>query len=657
LRRSLPGLLLVAACAGAGNADGAHVEAGLVDAPRVDATACEVQASKGGAIRVNQVGYRPTDAKHARLIASAGLAGTTRFTVTDAACKTVFDAAIGDDLGPLNAGYPHVYDLDVTALTTPGAYVVHVVSAAVVASAKLVVGDGASLYRPLLANTLAFYEAQRDGADVDGDVLSRKPSHLADESASIYEIPAYTDDALQGGLKRIGMSTIDVSGGWFDAGDYLKFVETTSYTVAVMLLAVRDHASDLDAGGVADFGAEAKRGLIWLSKMYDDDSRTLYFQVGIGDGTGSGSILGDHDVWRLPEADDAMQVHPGDPAYFVRDRPVFRAGPPGSKISPNLAGRLAADFALGAQVYATTDAAFAATCLASAEHVFALADTSGAPLLTTAPDDYYPEAEWRDDLELGAVELALALEGANVSSAGLPETDSGFYLASAATWAGAYIHGPGAGSDSLNLYDDSALAHDELALALAKPGAPSGLAVTRQDLLDQLAAQLAYGSQFASGPFGGFDPNAGDSTPHALGLALTAEMYQSLSGDAKYEALGTRARDSVLGANAWGTSFIVGAGTVFPHCLQHQVANLVGALDGTRPLLLGATVDGPASPSDLQDLGGAPDGARACPSSSHDPFKPFDTKTVAYVDEVASWPSVEPALDYTALTILLFARQ
>ena len=33
---------------------------------------------------------------------------------------------------------------------------------------------------------------------------------------------------------------------------------------------------------------------------------------------------------------------------------------------------------------------------------------------------------------------------------------------------------------------------------------------------------------------------------------------------------------NILGANAWGTSLIVGDGTTFPHCLHHQVANLVG---------------------------------------------------------------------------------
>jgi hypothetical protein len=34
--------------------------------------------------------------------------------------------------------------------------------------------------------------------------------------------------------------TLDAMGGWWDAGDYLKFVQTHSYLMAEMLVGVRD---------------------------------------------------------------------------------------------------------------------------------------------------------------------------------------------------------------------------------------------------------------------------------------------------------------------------------------------------------------------------------------------------------------------------------
>ena len=40
---------------------------------------------------------------------------------------------------------------------------------------------------------------------------------------------------------------MDVEGGWFDAGDYLKFVETSSYTLLMMELTARDNYASMNA--------------------------------------------------------------------------------------------------------------------------------------------------------------------------------------------------------------------------------------------------------------------------------------------------------------------------------------------------------------------------------------------------------------------------
>ena len=597
-------------------------------------------------VRVNQVGYPSGGTKVAVLMASASEDGTT-FRVVNGAGHTVLSGPVGADRGAWSPSFPHTYRLAFSGVSAAGRYRIRVTGPVAAASPWFRVGSSEALYEPLVANARRFLLAQRDSADVDGSVLDRKPSHLADRQASIYAMPQFHGSTIEGDLHRIG-GPVDVAGGWLDAGDYLKFVETASFTDALMFLAAARHPA------LAGIRAEAVFGLRWLRKAWVASSRTLYFQVGIGEG--NAKIAGDHDLWRLPQADDRLQVQPGDRDYFVKHRPVFRAGPPGSRVSPNLAGRLAAVFALCFRVERTAAPDLAASCLRRAEVAFGLAKTTDVGrLLTTAPHGFYPESEWRDDMELGAVELALALHaGAGHLPAGLPHADPGFYLQRAAHWAEAYMLSPLNGSDSLNLYDVAGLAHPEVAEAMRRipHGAlPIGEADLENDLRDQLdpAAGRADGD-----PFGlGYPLTAGDVVPHALGLALEARGFDRMAGSSRYAGFAAGQLDFALGRNAWGTSFVIGAGSTFPHCPQHQVANLAGSLDGRPPVLLGATVDGPQPSSLFQDLG-VPDGARACPPGGGNALGAFDGQGARYLDDVRSWPSVEPADDYTVLGLLLF---
>jgi endoglucanase len=333
---------------------------------------------------------------------------------------------------------------------------------------------------------------------------------------------------------------------------------------------------------------------------------------------------------------------------------VFRAGPPGSPISPNLAGRLAADFGLCFQLNHTSDRALADRCLLDAEHIFDLADTSPEQLLTAAPYSFYPETEWRDDLELGATELykALALGGL---PAGLPHSNPMYYLRAAASWAHAYITGPADAADTLNLYDVSGIAHYELYNAITQAGNPSGLDVSKAALLADLNKQLERaGAQAASDPFGfGFPWATFDTTTHGAGLAVMASEYDHLTGSSTYAAFGVRQLANILGANAWGVSLIVGDGSTFPDCMQHQVANLVGSLNGSPPVLAGAAVEGPNSVA----AEGVVSGMVSCPPGGGDAYKPFNSETAVFRDNVQSYSTVEPAIDLTASSPLAFAWQ
>jgi len=347
-------------------------------------------AAETGFIRVNQLGYEAGSRSRAYLMAAHPHSGGV-FHVQDSHGANIYTAPVGASLGSWGNFTVYALDFSVNECDT---YSIEVEGPFSGVSPTFKIAHPEDLYARALKNALSFYQNERDGENFIKSPLRTAPAHLNDEHASVYSSPQFDpDDNILGTLVPTGKS-IDASGGWWDAGDYLKFVQTHSYVVALMLIGVRDFPNQMGSGAPAssNFTPEAKFGLRWLQKMWDDDTQTLYYQVGIGtDFLDDPDTLSDHDLWRLPQTDDTAGG--SDPTLrYIRNRPVFLAGRAGSKISPNLAGRLAADFAECFQIFRDSDKNFANQCLLSAEHIFSLADTSPTgDLLTTAPFDFYGE--------------------------------------------------------------------------------------------------------------------------------------------------------------------------------------------------------------------------------------------------------------------------
>jgi endoglucanase len=599
-------------------------------------------------VRVNQLGYETGHSARAYLMTNGSAFGTN-FSVGNEQAVSVSSAPVGPALG--SWGKFTVYVLDFT-VTTPGTYSITVTGTLSAKSPEFRIDSTENLYPVALSNALSFFQNQRDGADFVPSALRTAPAHLNDRSAKVYQTPQFSREGrrINGALVPTG-STIDASGGWWDAGDYLKFVHTTSYVVALMLVGVRDFPNQLGPGSSkSDFSKEAKFGLDWLLRMWDDNSKILYYQVGIG--SWPSGFENDHSVWRLPQDDDTSHVTDSKYSY-IRNRPVFIAATAGSKISPNLAGRLAADFALCFRIYKSSNATFANRCLSVAEHIFDLADTApSGQLLTAAPYDFYGETQWRDDLELAAVELYFATKRGPLPS-DLPHADPNFYLRSAADWAAAYIHTRDKSSGILALGDVSTLAHFDLYRALASAPSTPNLAVSQADLLADLKQTLdAALAQSASDPFGyGVPWGSGDTPTHGASLAVLASAYDYLTRSSTYFPYADKWLGNVLGANPWGLSLIVGDGTAFPHCVHHQVANLVGSDDGHSPILTGAVVEGPIRKAES----GAPHNVVACPRKEEDFYSQFNIREAVYHDNVKFYSTNEPAIDLTAPSFLMFA--
>ncbi|HXP18366.1 MAG TPA: glycoside hydrolase family 9 protein [Streptosporangiaceae bacterium] len=696
----------VQAAWGAGRAARAHAPAG----PRPPLAV----------IRVDQIGYPAGAAKLAEIMTTGSERRGVGWVLVRAgsragSCAVVAHGRATVDLGSWSHRYGHVWAVRFSAVRAPGRYRLVLAGDPAVRSPWFLIGPASRLYARPLANALSFYQNERDGPDFIPSALRTAPGDLNDAHAMTYRTPPVNGNGnFKGSLRRYSTGVaINADGGWFDAGDNLKFVETTSYTVAVMLQGIESFPDSLGRHGQVSFVREARFGLDFLQRMWNEQTRTLYYQVGTGEA--NSYYFGDHDIWRLPQADD----HYGgtNPRYrYIRHPPVFRSGKPGSLLSPNLAGRLAADFALCFRVFVASAPRYADRCLRSAETVYALADTHPrGHLLTAAPFDFYPETSWRDDMMLGATELALALHVATYPvpvtgrpvighaaarpgqpaalPAGLPVRSAAVYLRDAARWARAWIGSRADRSDTLNLYDVSALGDYELYRAIGAAGRapargvpaggaavragqvragqvraarssgrgglaqPGRLPITRAALLADLRAQIRRAIGIGrDDPFRfGFAWNQFDTTAHGFGLAVMAGEYDALAGRPAFASWGQRWLDDVLGSNAWGVSLVVGDGTVFPDCMQHQIANLVGSHDGRPPVLAGAVVEGTNS---FAATGTVPN-MRPCVADAAGgvPYSTFNGHHAVFADNVQSYSTVEPAIDLTVLSPLAFAWQ
>jgi len=639
---------------------------------------CGNALAQSAFVRVNQVGYVAGASKRAYLMASTAETGAT-FSVKNSIGSTVFGpAAIGANLGSWSSGYPDVYALDFDSFATTGTYSISVSGPVAATSPNFKIDTAANVYSGVLGNSLFYYQNERDGPNFVATQLRTAAAHLNDQSVKVYVTPNVNNNGrFSGDLTPATLNGTQVvlngDGGWWDAGDYLKFVQTTSYTVALMLIGTRDFPGQMGSSGVTQnslhWTDEGKFGLDWLQEMWDDTNQIFYYQMGIGNG--NAQTVSDHDIWRLPQADDTYGGCSSVYRYICH-RPVFvntaalngSAIKIGALISPNLAGRMAADFALCYHLYQTSNTAYANQCLSSAEHIFDLANTApSGNLLTVIPFSFYPETEWRDDMELGATELYFAVQGCG-SSCPVNLHPATYYLQQAAHWANAYITGPGDAGDTLNLYDVSGLAHFELYRAFVLAGNPTGLETTEAALVADLVKQLNKAiAQSATDPFGfGFPWGAYDTTTHGGGLAVMASECNyllsigascTLNSGTVAATYANRQLGNILGTNAWGTSLIVNDGTTFPLCMQHQVTNLIPTPPNGPPFLSGAAVEGPNSASTKGTLSGMV----TCPPNSVDVFSQFNSRSAVYKDFVQSYSTVEPAIDLTASSFLAFSWQ
>lgn len=420
-------------------------------------------------------------------------------------------------------------------------------------------------YAEALQKSLFFYDAQRSG---------RLPEN--------FRVRWRGDSGLEDGRD----AGLDLTGGYYDAGDGVKFGLPMAGAMTLLAWGGLEFRAGYERAGQLGYLLDAVRwGADWLMKAHPEPE-VFYAQVGRGDL--------DHAFWGPPEA---MRM----------ERPSFRvdAERPGSDV----AGEAAAALAATAVLFRESDPDYAARCLTHARQLFAFADRYRGVYSDAIPDAraYYNSfSGYQDELAWAAAWLAKA-------------TGEAAYLEKAERIFAEFLRPTGwRGTQS---WDDKKYG---VALLLAELTGKRGYRQQVGKWLDDWTD--GDGGARVTRTTGGLAwLDQWGSLRYAANTAFLAFLYAKLPGAAdasRAREFATRQIRYLLGDNPRRSSYVVGFGANPPQRAHHRAASGVTNVSDPAPnrhVLYGALVGGPSAPDDF-----------------------------AYVDDRGNYITNEVALDYNA---------
>ena len=407
-------------------------------------------------------------------------------------------------------------------------------------------------YGEALQKSILFYEAQRSG-----------------DLPATNRLPWRGDSALNDGAD-VGR---DLSGGYYDAGDHVKFAFPMASSMTMLSWGAVEYRNAYQQSGQLPYILDAiKWGTDYLIKANVTDSngtKEFWGQVG------QGNI--DHAYWGSPES-------------MTMARPSFKIDRqnPGS----DLAGEAAASLAAASIVFRATDSAYADTLLQNAVQLYNFADTYRGKYSDSIPDaaNYYNSwSGYNDELVWGATWLYKA-------------TGNTTYLNKAESYYQQYIGGLNNGwtqSWDNKSYGAAILLSQETNNVKYRNDVEGWLnywSDTSGNGITYTSGGLAWLSQWGS-------------LRYSATTAFLAGVYSDTVNDYsdRYSDFAEGQIDYILGDNPNNFSYMVGFGDDYPLNPHHRAAS--GTTDVNDPItnhhtLYGALVGGPASPNDFdyQDI-------------------------------------------------------
>ncbi|MFD1257807.1 glycoside hydrolase family 9 protein [Mucilaginibacter terrae] len=230
--------------------------------------------SKGSdSIRINQIGFYPKAPKTAIVLTDK----VEKFTVQDLSKRIVFSGTL--KAAPLAdmAGNP-TFIADFTALTKPGSYIVQVSSVGFSYPFKIEFNT----HKQLVAGVMKGFYYQRASISLTTAFAGKwtRPAGHPDDSVLIHPSAAT--------VKRPAGMVIRLPRGWYDAGDYNKYIVNSGISMGTLLSICEDFPEYTKAvklnipennNKVPDILDELLWNLRWMLTMQDPDDGGVYHKL------------------------------------------------------------------------------------------------------------------------------------------------------------------------------------------------------------------------------------------------------------------------------------------------------------------------------------------------------------------------------------------
>ncbi len=220
-------------------------------------------------------------------------------------------------------------------------------------------------YGDALSKSLLFYQLQESGK-------------LSEETKSRTN---WRDDS---GLLDGSDFNLDLTGGWYDAGDNVKFNLPMAYSAMILGWS---YLNNTDAYVKSNQEKWLLHNIEWANDYFvkcNPDANTYFYQVGDGNA--------DHAFWAAPEVVEAKM-----------ERPAFKVDATSANGGSAVTGETAASLAVASIILKDKNPSKSATYLQHAKTLYAMAEKAQSDDGYTAANGFYNSwSGWNDELSLAA---------------------------------------------------------------------------------------------------------------------------------------------------------------------------------------------------------------------------------------------------------------